>query len=178
MNNYTKIICLCYLFFCANTLLSNHNSAFASVEITPNNSIPVKSETTGNNADKVTIEFEYQLEGRPDPFTPFISDRAATQALGQDEIVDENVELTGMRQFEPGQLSLVAIMHNTSHAMGMVEDVTGKGYFIKEGMPIGRRGVISKIAENQVTITETAHTRAGRKLENTIVMRLKKEGDK
>jgi hypothetical protein len=45
-------------------------------------------------------------------------------------------------------------------------------------MPIGRRGIISRIEDGQVTVVETAHTRAGRKLENTIVMRLNKEGDK
>lgn len=59
----------------------------------------------------------------------------------------------------------------------MVEDVTGKGYILNEGMPIGRRGVVSRIDGEQVTVIETAHTRAGRELETTIVIRLNKEGD-
>ena len=133
-----------------------------------------------NQADQTSTSkvFEYQLEGRPDPFLPFISKQVATQKIGADDIVDDDVELTGMRKFEPGQLTLVAVMFANNRALAMVEDVTGKGYVLKEGMPIGRRGVVHTITEEQVTVLETAHTRAGRKLENKIVMRLNKEGDK
>ncbi len=122
--------------------------------------------------------FEYQLEGRPDPFAPFITDQSAKQKLGNDEIVEEDVELTGMRQFEPGQLTLVAILSSGNRRLAMVEDVTGRGYIINEGMAIGRRGVVSRIENEQVTVLEVAHTRAGRKLESQIVMRLNKEGEK
>ncbi len=122
-------------------------------------------------------KFDYQLEGRPDPFTPFISDKAATRIIGADDIIEEDVELTGMRLFEPGQLTLVAVMYTGDRRIAMVEDVTGKGYILNEGMPIGRRGIISRIDGEQVTVIETAHTRAGRELENTIVIRLNKEGD-
>jgi type IV pilus assembly protein PilP len=122
--------------------------------------------------------FEYRLEGRPDPFTPFITDKAANRKPGSDEIIEEEVELTGMRQFEPGQLTLVAILSSGSRKVAMVEDVTGRGYILNEGMPIGRRGVVQRIDNEQVTVLEVAHTRAGRKLESEIVMRLNKEGDK
>ena len=121
--------------------------------------------------------FEYKLEGRPDPFAPFITDKTTSQQTGTDEIIDEKIELTGMRQFEPGQLTLVAIMSAGSGQLAMVEDVTGRGYVLKEGMAIGRRGVISRIENGQVQVTETAHTRSGKKIETQIVMRLKKEGD-
>ncbi len=131
----------------------------------------------GQDPEQVLEQFEYQLDGRPDPFTPFISGKAAAQKIGGDDIIEEDVELTGMRQFEPGQLTLVAVMFSSHQAMAMVEDVTGRGYVLTEGMPIGRRGVISRIDGDQVTVIETAHTRAGRKLENTVVMRLNKEGD-
>jgi len=124
------------------------------------------------------VSFDYQLEERPDPFLPFISDKVATQNINADDIIDEDVDLSGMRKFEPGQLTLVAVMFASSQNMAMVEDVTGKGYVLTEGMPIGRRGIISRIEDGQVTVVETAHTRAGRKLENTIVMRLNKEGEK
>lgn len=122
--------------------------------------------------------FEYLIEGRPDPYAPFISDTVATQKIKEDDIIDEDVELTGMRKFEPGQLTLVAIMYSGKKRMAMVEDVTGRGYILNEGMPIGRRGIVNHIDVEQVTVIETAHTRAGRKLENKIVMRLNKEGDK
>jgi len=122
--------------------------------------------------------FEYKLEGRPDPFTPFISAKAASQKISSDEIIEEDIEeLTGMRRFEPGQLTLVALMFSGNRRIAMVEDVTGRGYILTEGMPIGRRGVVSRIDGEQVTIIEVAHTRAGRTRKNKIVMRLIKEGD-
>lgn len=121
--------------------------------------------------------YEYILEGRPDPFNPFLSDKASTQKLNPDEIIEEEIELTGMRQFEPGQLNLVAVMRTNSQRFAMVEDVTGKGYLINEGTLIGRRGIVTQIETQQVLITETAYTRAGKEIKNSIVMRLKKEGE-
>jgi len=121
-------------------------------------------------------DFQYVLEGRPDPFKPFIEPEVATK-IDPNEIVDENVELTGMQLFEPGQLALVAVMVAGEKKFAMVEDVTGKGYVINEGIPIGRHGLVSQIQEDQVIITETARTRAGKEIITTVVMRLKKEGD-
>jgi type IV pilus assembly protein PilP len=120
--------------------------------------------------------FTYQLEGRPDPFEPFIRPQVATTAE-PDEIIEENRRLTGMQLFEPGQLTLVAVMFAEGEKMAMVEDVTGKGYIIKEDMLIGRRGIVSRITEDQVIITEKAHTRSGKEIVSTVVMRLNKEGD-
>jgi len=68
-------------------------------------------------------------------------------------------------------------MYAKGDKLAMVEDVTGKGYIIKEGELIGRRGVVSRITDDQVIITETARTRAGKELVSTVVMRLNKEGD-
>lgn len=122
---------------------------------------------TGVNVDT----WEYVFQNRPDPFLPFIQPQIATTSPDADE-----VELTGMQIFEPGQLTLVAIMFSTGKNIAMVEDVTGKGYLINEGMLIGRYGVVSQISMNQVNITETRSV-AGRDVETPVVMRLKKEGD-
>ena len=128
-------------------------------------------------AEENVQPYKYVLEGRPDPFVPFITKKASTPKLNPDEIIDEDVELTGMRQFEPGQLRLVAVLETGKKKIAMVEDVTGKGYMLNEGTPIGRHGVVSKINLQQVVVTETAHTRAGKEIKNTIVMRLNKEGE-
>ncbi|WP_457573129.1 hypothetical protein [Desulfolithobacter sp.] len=121
--------------------------------------------------------FEYKLEGRPDPFVPFITEKATTTQVNPDEIVEEEVELSGMRRLEPGQLQLVAVLITNGERIAMVEDVTGRGYILKIGTPIGRRGIVSEILEDQVIITETARTRSGKEIKNTVVMRLNKEGD-
>lgn len=125
---------------------------------------------------KSTSQFEYQIEGRPDPFLPFVTERS-TRNDNSDEIVDENLQLTGMQLFEPGQLTLVALMVAGGERLAMVQDFTGKGYIIKQGIKIGRRGVVADIIENKVIIEETARTRGGKTLTNQIAMVLKKEGE-
>lgn len=120
---------------------------------------------------KPVDDFVYQLEGRPDPFEPFIKPKVAT-TLGKDKIIVEKVVLTGMQLFEPGQLKLVAVMSSEGNKIAMVEDVTGKGYIINEGVLIGMHGVVSQITPDKVIITETARTRAGKELTTTVVMRL------
>ncbi len=128
--------------------------------------------------EKTDPSFTYIMEGRPDPFVPFITKTVVTRILDPDEILDEEGELTGMRQFEPGQLTLVAIIKGEERGrVAMVEDVTGRGYMLNEGVPIGRRGVVTEITANEVLIVETSRTRAGKEIKNTIVMRLNKEGE-
>ena len=167
-----KILILCLALLIATGL--QINPAFA-VEADKSSTEP--GQLAGDDLLQPTEDFEYQFEGRPDPFTPFIADKATSQKIGDDELIEEEGELTGMRQFEPGQLTLVAVMFTGGKKVAMVEDVTGRGYMINEGMLIGRRGIVHRIDGEQVTVMETAHTRAGRKIENKIVMRLNKEGD-
>ncbi len=128
--------------------------------------------------EKKADDFEYKLEGRPDPFVPFLTKKASTPKLDPNEIIDDGgEELSGMQKFEPGQLTLVAVLESTSQKMAMVEDVTGKGYILNEGTLIGRRGVVTHIDPQKVLIVETAHTRAGKEIKTTVTMRLKKEGE-
>jgi type IV pilus assembly protein PilP len=132
-----------------------------------------------SSSPSIEDSYFYQAEGRPDPFKTFIAPRAIIpQALDPNEIVEEDRELTGMQLFEPGQLTLVGILASGGERTAMVEDQTGKGYLLKQGMLIGRRGVITRIDPQQVIITETAYTRAGKEIKDTITMRLKKEGDR
>ncbi|MBM9519675.1 pilus assembly protein PilP [Desulforhopalus vacuolatus] len=119
-------------------------------------------------------EFHYQIENRADPFEPFITEKA-TSVTNMNEIVDEEGPLTGMQLFEPGQLTLVALMQSGEGNIAMVQDFSGKGYVLTEGMLIGRRGVVSQIKTNSVVIEETARTRAGKKIVTEKVMTLKKE---
>ncbi len=121
-------------------------------------------------------DFTYVLENRADPFLPFISEKSTSVDLN--EIVESEEPLTGMQLFEPGQLRLVALLRVGSRSAAMVEDFTGKGYVLREGMPIGRRGVVKQIAADVVIIEEKARTRAGKEIVSTIEMALKKEEKK
>jgi len=123
-------------------------------------------------------DFEYEIENRPDPFVPFYSGETNTQPdVDPNEIVEVEKQLTGMQLFEPGQLTLVALMKVQNKYVAMVEDFKGQGYIIEEGTKIGRRGVVKDIIPNKVLIEEIAVTRAGRELRNEIVMALRKEGE-
>lgn len=119
--------------------------------------------------------FEYQLENRPDPFVPFITEKAASSNVNMDEIVENDEPLTGMQLFEPGQLTVVAMVKTNKEFLAMVQDFTGKGYVLSEGMKIGRHGVVKSFTPQSVIVEETTVTRAGKKSVTEVVMLLKKE---
>lgn len=123
-----------------------------------------------------SVVFSYQLEGRPDPFRPFITEKAKNET-NMDEIVESEETLSGMQLFEPSQLKLVAIVFEDNAELAMVEDASGQGYAIRPGMKIGKKGIVATIDPNQVIIEETLLTRAGKQLTNNIVMHLKKKGE-
>lgn len=147
------------------------------------NSIAVQGEfdAIDSNIQKTAEldEYFYKIEGRTDPFRPFITPKAAQPAgLDPNEIIDEQKALSGLQLFEPGQLTLVGILNNDAGAIALVEDQTKKGYILKQGVAIGKRGVVSQIEDQQVIVTETSKTRAGKEITNTLIMKLNKEGDK
>lgn len=117
--------------------------------------------------------FSYTSENRSDPFMPFISEQ-----IMRAQERKEAKSLTGMQLFEPGQLNLVAILFRGNRALAMVQDSTGKGYVIKKGTKIGRRGEVSKILPNAVVIKEWFLGSNGKKLYRDNEMVLRKEGGK
>jgi len=119
--------------------------------------------------------FTYETEGRPDPFTPFISEKIIQPVEAN---VQQPEKLTGMRQFEPGQLTLVAVMFTESNPMAMVEDSSHKGYIIRRGTKIGKSGIVSDILPNQVIIKQLSYSMAREKKYKTVEMILRKEGEK
>lgn len=123
-------------------------------------------------------QYSYKYEGRLDPFKPFVAPKTSTISQDPNEIVDEVSEYTGMQLFEPGQLNLVGVMLSSQSPFALVEDQTKKGYILKLGDLLGKRGIITSIDSQGVVVTETAKTRAGNELKSTITMRIKKEGDK
>lgn len=135
------------------------------------------TQTASSNTDNTKL-FEYKLENRPDPFVPFISEKAASSNVDPDEVIDSGEPLTGMQLFEPGQLTLVALMKRGEENIAMVQDFTGKGYVLTEGTKIGRRGIVKNFMPQSVIIEETTVTRAGKKTVTEVVMLLKKEGEK
>lgn len=164
----TRVLCA---FLCAGALIG-----LQSISVATETETIDQSPTQSASADLGT-QFEYVLENRPDPFVPFITEKAATSTVDMNEIVEKSEPLTGMQLFEPGQLTLVALLQKNTEDVAMVEDFTGKGYILLEGTKIGRRGIVKDIAPNAVIIEETAVTRAGKEIITKVVMTLKKEGE-
>lgn len=141
----------------------------------------------GNDIDRLIQQglidkpdtYTYNHVGRSDPFKPFLSPlTAATIEQDPNEIIENNQELSGMQLFEPGQLTLVGVLLSPTQEIGFVEDQSKKGYTLKVGTLIGKRGIVSKIDSDKVIVDETAKTRSGQEIKNTIFMKLNKDGDK
>lgn len=120
-----------------------------------------------------TDTFVYKRTGRPDPFMPFISEKVIATATGS----EEKEVLVGMRRFEPGQLSLVAIVFTEEGPVAMVQDSVGKGYVIRNGTEIGRSGIVEEISDNIVVIKQHFKTSTGEERYKIVRMLLKKEGE-
>ncbi len=150
-------------------ILYNAPLPLSATENAADNDIDTESVST-------TDDFEYIMDGRKDPFSPFISKKKGIdQDGGGDTIVEDGDRvLTGLQLIEPGNLKLVGIIATPRGPVAMAEDVTGKGYVLHEGVLIGRHGRIETIQDNQVMITETAKTRSGRTITKEVVMRLEK----
>lgn len=114
--------------------------------------------------------FEYISVGRVDPFMPYFEGSIP----GGDGSREAEEILTGMRRFEPRQLTLVGIVSRGDKSVAMVEGPEGKGYMVDKGTRIGRAGVVDYIGGNRVVIKELTRTRTGEKRYNTIEMLLRR----
>jgi len=115
--------------------------------------------------------FVYQRQDRNDPFVPFIQERVVATEVPVEE-------LTGMRKFEPGQLSVVAIIMSPMDSFAMVQDSNNQGYILREGVLLGRTGVVEAIVPNKVIVKNYTYNLAGDKIYKTVEMVLKQEGEK
>ncbi len=172
LNRY-RISCL--FIFLLMAIFSAEN-AFAVPQPATDKGTQPEKQTLSISVPVNTDTFEYEIEDRPDPFVPFLTEKLPQ--FDPNEIIDTNQQLSGMQLFEPGQLTLVALIETKGEYLAMVEDTNNKGYIIEKGIKIGSRGVVQNIVPNKVIIEETATTRSGKKLTTKIVMVLKKEGEK
>jgi len=127
---------------------------------------PVKTEEK-KEAEKEEV-YTYNPSGRPDPFKPFLQFTSLRE-------VSRSVPLTPLQKFEISQLKLVAILSAPEGNIGLVEDATGKGYFIKKGTLIGKNdGKVSKILSDRVIVEEVFLDALGQKKVNEVTMTLHK----
>jgi len=115
---------------------------------------------------KEEAEYSYNPAGKPDPFKPFIQ-LASTRGT--------RTALTPLQKFDISQLKLVAIISAPGGNIALVEDVTGKGYFLKKGTWIGKNdGKVTKILKDKVIVEEVYQDIFGQTKTNEISISLHK----
>ncbi|MDX2434709.1 MAG: hypothetical protein QNK14_08885, partial [Desulfobacterales bacterium] len=107
--------------------------------------------------------FVYKREGRTDPFVSFVQEKVLAVKTPVEE-------LTGMRKFEPGQLTVVAIILGAADKFAMVQDSNNQGYIIREGLLLGRTGVVEAVVPNKVIVKNYTYNLAGDKIYKTVEM--------
>ncbi len=112
-------------------------------------------------------EYSYNPAGKPDPFKPFI--QLASRGGSR------TAPATPLQKFDISQLKLVAIITTSEGNIALVEDATGKGYFLKKGTWVGRNdGKVTKILKDTVIIQEVYQDIFGQTKTNDISLSLHK----
>jgi type IV pilus assembly protein PilP len=129
---------------------------------------PTKVAEKTEQVKKGEEEYSYNPEGKPDPFKPFIQ---LTSARGG----SRTAPLTPLQKYDISQLKLVAIISSPEGNIALVEDVTGKGYFLKKGTWVGKNdGKVTKVLKDKVMIEEFYEDIFGQKKSNEISILLHK----
>jgi type IV pilus assembly protein PilP len=117
--------------------------------------------------EKEEAEYSYNPAGKPDPFKPFI--QLASRSGSR------TAPVTPLQNFDISQLKLVAIITTSEGNIALVEDSTGKGYFLKKGTWIGKNdGKVIKILKDAVIIQEVYQDIFGQTKTNEISLSLHK----
>ncbi len=117
---------------------------------------------------KVEAEYSYNPAGKPDPFRPFIQSIIAARGSGSGPI-------TPLQQYDISQLKLVAIISSPDGNIALVEDIAGKGYFLRKGTWVGKNdGKVTKIFKDKVIVEEVYQDIFGQTKTNEVSLFLHK----
>ena len=123
-------------------------------------------------SDAVELKkYEYQMDNRHDPFFPFIQQKGIIESA-----VAVRQPNRGGIPLEPSQLKLAAIVRAQDSWKAMAEDVTGKGYILQEGTPVGSYATVANIDAGQVLFEETHTNQFDKIVVKRTVLRLQQEG--
>jgi type IV pilus assembly protein PilP len=110
---------------------------------------PVKVADKIEPEKKKEEEYVYNPAGKSDPFNPFIQ-------LTPLRELSRSTPLTPLQKYDISQLKLVAIISTPEGNVALVEDSTGKGYFLKKWTEIGKNdGKVTKILKDRVVVEES-----------------------
>ncbi|MGC1402058.1 MAG: pilus assembly protein PilP [Thermodesulfobacteriota bacterium] len=130
---------------------------------------PVKIRPQGPSLSPVTVHPEkpeqseppYNPTGKPDPFQP---SRISIEAKGGG---------LPLEQFEVSDFELVGIVSGPGIKKAMVQDPTGKGFLVLEGIRIGKNGgKVTRIADKELIVEEPYRNFLGRKSFRKIALKI------
>ena len=111
--------------------------------------------------------YSYSPIGKRDPFRSYIAD-LRDLARNEDERRPESTE-----KFELDQYRLTGLVTGTSQPQVMVEDPDGMGHVLRVGARIGKNGGrITRIAVDQMIVTEEFRAPTGERIRVPITVRL------
>ncbi len=132
---------------------------------------PIKVKSS-NKERTVEIHYKSKIAHLRDPFMPFI--KFTTEKSLAQKVKNPRLPL---QRYALSQLTLIAIIDaGRKGKWAMVRDSSGKGYTIREGMPIGNEGgVVEKILPGQVIVKQTRVDLLGKKKVSFLALKLHPE---
>jgi type IV pilus assembly protein PilP len=113
---------------------------------------------------------EYQVAGVKDPFQPFEGNTP-----GEGGITGDLSKVDPLQYLSLSQVYLVGIITGKKNK-ALIQDTSGMGYIISEGMLIGENnGIITKITKDNITIKQHFKDYMGRVNTREVLLSLKKE---
>ncbi len=113
-----------------------------------------------------TDKYYYNPIDKPDPFRPFIYEEKGNQKTRKIKSPLEQIDIS--------EIKLVGIIKTKNQKIAILEDDTGKGYFVQVGTPIGlHNGIIKAIKDDKIIIEEKATDFTGRITKRKIILKLR-----
>jgi type IV pilus assembly protein PilP len=117
--------------------------------------------------------FSYDPQGKVDPFKPFIQ-------IGPAAKVAQGIPRTPLQEYDLSQLKLTAIIWmDNDESRALVEDSAGKGFTIRKGTYIGKRGgKVTEVLKDGVVVEELMGNYENQEKAKKVVMKMPEEGGK
>jgi type IV pilus assembly protein PilP len=123
-------------------------------------------------AAKTEVSYSYEPGDRPDPFRPFHEEAKAAAPAGE----CDDVPPGPLTEQEVSQFVLVAVVGQGADRVAMVQDRSGKGYLIRQGLYMGRKcGKVTDINPTEgVVVEEPFVDLLGQKQTRRVILGFKK----
>jgi type IV pilus assembly protein PilP len=116
------------------------------------------------------------FSNRKDPFKPYAPGPGATPPKASPVVVARIGNLLPIQRFDVNKFTVSGIIIGLKENTALVVDPAGRGYVVKEKMPIGNSdGHIVKIRPSSIEVVEIYRDDNGHNRKRTIMMTLKKK---